>query len=64
MVDHRLDWAKKQGTLKKINLLVRTDNVRAINLYLKKGFLFEGINRNGLKIGEQLFDIYYMGRII
>ena len=64
LVDYMLDWANRRKTIKKINLLVRSDNHRAINLYLKKGFQFEGCNRNGMQVGDQLFDFYYMGRVI
>lgn len=36
------DWAKQNGITKKINLSVREDNDRAINLYSRLGFEAEG----------------------
>ncbi len=64
MMDYLQDWVERRGIIKKINLLVRTDNIRAINLYLKKGFLVEGRNRNGMQIDGEFFDFYYMGKIL
>jgi len=64
LIDYLLDWAKRRGVIKKINLSVRTDNLRAINLYLKKGFLIEGRNRRGMQIDGESFDFYYMGKIL
>lgn len=64
MIDYMLDWADKRENVLKINLQVRVDNVRAINLYLKKGFLFEGRNRAGMKVGDDVFDFYYMGKVL
>lgn len=64
MMDYLLAWAQKHGTIKKINLGVRTDNLRAIHLYLNKGFEVEGIIRRSICINGEYFDHYCMGRCI
>jgi RimJ/RimL family protein N-acetyltransferase len=48
MVDGLIDWAKDLKTVTRKNLVLRHDNVRAINLYLMKGFSFEGRIRGGI----------------
>lgn len=62
LVDELLEWAETRKTIQKVNLSVRTDNLRAINLYLKKGFEIEGKILGMLRIGEVSYDIYCMGR--
>ena len=60
LVDEALRWCRSRG-IKKINLRVRTDNVRAIRLYEKRGFLIEGTITNDMLIGGRYFDHYLMG---
>jgi RimJ/RimL family protein N-acetyltransferase len=59
-----LDLLAKQRGFKKIILYVRVDNLSAINLYLKKGFEIEGKIKANMKIRNQYFDDYYMGKIL
>jgi RimJ/RimL family protein N-acetyltransferase len=61
LVDSLIDWAKENRIVTKINLMVRHDNVRAINLYLKKGFSFEGKIPRGIRIKGEYHDVYTMG---
>jgi len=64
LVDSLIRWAEQQGTIHKINLSVRTDNLPAIGLYLKKGFLIEGRILDSLRVDGRSFDTYRMGRRI
>lgn len=60
MIQQMIEWAKRKG-IAKINLKVRTDNVRAIQLYHSLGFVIEGtITRECLRQGV-FFSAYHMG---
>ena len=43
LIKYLIDWSKNSSIIRKINLKVRTDNARGIQLYKKLGFLEEGI---------------------
>lgn len=59
-----LAWAEAGGVVRKINLRVHPDNVRAIALYESLGFVIEGrLTRETLVDGE-FFDCLMMGRAI
>ncbi|MBN1260672.1 MAG: GNAT family N-acetyltransferase [Anaerolineae bacterium] len=61
MLDALIAWAQNTGLVTKIDLQVRTDNHRAIALYLRKGFSVEGTLRKTIALGGRYFDTYYMG---
>lgn len=54
-----MEWAKQSPRVKKIELLVRTTNERAIRLYSKLGFVVEGRFRKRVRLpdGELVDDI-------
>ncbi len=64
LVDFMLDWAVETDIIKKIELQVRVDNTRAIQLYKKMGFVVEGRLRKSIKIDGEYFDTLYMGKAI
>lgn len=64
MLDSLIEWAKTDGVVTKINLRVRTDNTRAIELYRRKGFVTEGTLSNDLSIDGESFDHHMMGLAI
>lgn len=64
LVDYLLDWAEESDIIKKIELQVKVDNIRAIELYKKMGFTVEGRLRKSLKINEVYYDTLYMGRLL
>ncbi|MCI5084237.1 MAG: GNAT family N-acetyltransferase [Saprospiraceae bacterium] len=64
MIQSMIDWAKAGGIIRKINLLVRQDNVRAQGLYKKLGFEQEGLIRRDLFTKGQFYDAYFMGMLI
>ena len=47
--------------LTRIELTVRTDNVRAKRLYERLGFVVEGTNRCAFRVDGQYFDSFSMG---
>lgn len=60
MLKTSIIWAKEKQ-LTKLQLQVRTDNLRAINLYKKLNFKIEGTIRKSLKINNLFYDEYLMG---
>ncbi|GAV23416.1 GNAT family N-acetyltransferase [Carboxydothermus pertinax] len=60
LISYLKKWAKDMG-VRKINLNVRVDNKRAISLYEKAGFVYEGrISRHYL-IDGVFYDSFIMG---
>ncbi|MFD2617850.1 GNAT family N-acetyltransferase [Terrilactibacillus laevilacticus] len=53
--------AKDEGVIKKINLLVRSDNTKAIHLYYTFGFVEEGLITKDLFIDGVYYDSIMMG---
>jgi RimJ/RimL family protein N-acetyltransferase len=61
LMKHMIDWAKKSKVIRKLNLMVMTNNEAAISLYKKFGFKEEGkITRNTL-LNKEFYDDYAMG---
>lgn len=64
MIDVLINWAKETDMIKKINLRVRTDNTRAVHLYLRKGFKQEGLLRKEVYLNGTYYDYYWMGIVL
>ena len=58
------DWCRGNGITKKISLVTRTDNVPAVSLYLKFGFVVEGCIKNSTLIDGTYYDTYMMGLML
>jgi RimJ/RimL family protein N-acetyltransferase len=56
-----LKWAKESKVIRKINLIVRADNIIAIKLYRELGFKKEGITTRYFCINNKFYDGFYMG---
>jgi RimJ/RimL family protein N-acetyltransferase len=56
-----IDWAEKSCTIRKINLRVRKDNRRAINLYKKLGFTEEGLLTREQSVNGKFYDCLLLG---
>ncbi|HLI90014.1 MAG TPA: GNAT family N-acetyltransferase [Ktedonobacteraceae bacterium] len=61
LLAYLIDWARQTNTIRKINLLVRVDNLPAIHLYEKYGFVREGRITRELYVNGQFVDTYLMG---
>ncbi|GHO45518.1 GNAT family N-acetyltransferase [Ktedonospora formicarum] len=61
MLMYLLDWARGTGIIRKINLRVRVDNLPAIHLYEKCGFVHEGRVSRELYIHGQFVGVFVMG---
>ena len=64
MIDVLINWAKETNIIKKINLRVRTDNTRAVHLYLRKGFKQEGLISKEVYLKGKYYDYYSMGLLL
>jgi len=64
LLDALMGWAMDGQIVKKINLRVRTDNLRAIQLYERKGFVKEGLVTKAIFMDDQFYDVFWMGREI
>ena len=56
-----INWAKGSGIIRKINLRVRMDNHRAIDVYTRQGFLKEGVTTRDSFIDSVFYDSVCMG---
>ncbi|MFZ5815079.1 MAG: GNAT family N-acetyltransferase [Bacillota bacterium] len=56
-------WARQVG-LRRLELTVMAHNQRAIALYSKMGFRFEGTKRDSLCVGGLYVDEYYMAKLL
>jgi RimJ/RimL family protein N-acetyltransferase len=61
MLEYLIDWARQTGIIRKINLRVRVDNLSAIHLYEKYGFVQEGTLTREFYLHGQFVDVYLMG---
>ena len=61
LLAYLIDWARETGVIRKINLKVREDNVRARTLYEKFGFKTEGIITRYFYIEGKFYNVIEMG---
>ena len=61
MIDALIDWARNTDVVRNINLRVRTDNQRAIQLYQRKGFMHEGTISKEILLDGQFYSHHWMG---
>lgn len=59
-----LEWARREPSVTKVNLRVRTDNQRALAIYRRFGFSVEGTLRRDICVNGQYFDHYSMGLFV
>lgn len=50
--------------LRRLELTVMADNLRALSLYLRGGFQVEGLRRQALVRDGTVIDEYYMGKVL
>lgn len=62
LVEALLEWARGTGIVRKIDLVTRADNEKAIKLYERYGFWKEGVLTRNLCIGGLFYDAVSMGR--
>lgn len=61
MLAYFIAWARQTSIIRKINLRVRVDNLSAIHLYEKYGFVREGRRTREFYLHGQFIDVFFMG---
>lgn len=61
MLTYLISWARQTHIIRKLNLRVRVDNLAAIHLYEKAGFVHEGRISREFYLHDQFIDVYHMG---
>lgn len=64
LIRQLIEWAKGNGVTTRISLDTRADNVKAVELYMKFGFVVEGCRRNSTLLDGKYYDLYVMGMMI
>lgn len=64
LIRRLIEWARGNGITRRISLDTRADNVKAVELYMKLGFIVEGCRRNATLLDEKYYDIYVMGMML
>lgn len=62
LLAYLIEWARQTDIIRKINLRVRVDNLAAIHLYEKHGFVREGHIIRDFFLHGQFIDAYIMGK--
>lgn len=61
LLSYLIAWAKETQIIRKINLKVRSDNLKAIGLYTKIGFISEGTISREFLIKGRFYSCIHMG---
>lgn len=64
LIQMLIDWCKGNGVTTRIRLDTRADNVKAASLYMKFGFVVEGLCKNQTLLNGKYYDLYIMGMMI
>lgn len=64
LIRRLIEWAKGNGVTTRISLDTRTDNVKAVALYLQFGFQVEGCRKNSTLLNGTYYDLYVMGMML
>lgn len=64
LIRQLIEWAKGNKITTRISLDTRADNVKAVELYMKFGFVVEGCRRNSTLLNGKYYDLYVMGMMI
>ncbi len=64
LISRLIDWARGNGITTRISLETRADNLPAIGLYLRFGFVIEGTKRRQTLLNGNYYDAYIMGLLL
>jgi RimJ/RimL family protein N-acetyltransferase len=63
LLAHANDWAIETG-FKKLEANIFTTNQRSLSLFVKAGFVEEGIRRNRIRMGRDFISEVLMGKVL
>ncbi|WP_294343018.1 GNAT family N-acetyltransferase [uncultured Clostridium sp.] len=64
LMNEVIEWATNNGVTKKLSVIVRDDNEKAIDLYKKCGFVMEGVLIRDVLVKEKYYNSILMGKLI
>lgn len=64
LIRQLIEWARGNGVTTRISLDTRADNVKAVELYMKFGFIVEGCRKNSTLLDGKYYDLYVMGMML
>lgn len=64
LIQSVISWVKENNITSRISLEVRADNIKAINIYMKLGFIVEGCRKNSTLLNGIYYDDYLMGMML
>lgn len=64
LIRQLIQWANGNGVTKRLSLDTRADNVKAVELYMKFGFIVEGCRKNAALLDGKYYDLYVMGMML
>ena len=64
LIQSAINWCRGNGVTQRIHLDVSADNLTAISIYLKFGFVMEGCLKNQTLIDGKYYDTYVMGMML
>jgi RimJ/RimL family protein N-acetyltransferase len=64
LMDEMIRWAKGTGIVTRLELLVFSENQRAVHVYEKAGFQIEGIKRRAIFKNGKYHDEYFMALLL
>jgi len=64
LLEMLIEWAERSGVIRKLNLRTRVDNIGAIRLYERLGWVVEGRVTRDQGIDGVYTDTLFMGRLV
>lgn len=59
-----IDWVKQNEITTRMSLEVRADNLKAVEMYLRFGFVIEACKKNSTLLNGKYYDDYIMGMML
>lgn len=63
LLDYAIDWAA-ENRFKKLEANIFTTNKYSLGMFMKAGFVEEGVRKNRIQVGRELIDEVLMGKML
>lgn len=63
LLDYAIEWARETG-FKKLEANIFTINQRSLSLFIKAGFVEEGVRQNRIRMGKDFISEVLMGKLL